>query len=66
MCRNVLIYFDRDLQENVFKLFDESLRNYGFLCLGTKENLEHSNIMEKFVRYNKEQKVYQKRGNINV
>jgi len=39
MCRNVLIYFDRDLQDRVLGLFAASLSADGFLCLGAKENV---------------------------
>lgn len=38
-CRNVLIYFNRQLQNRVYKLFDESLLPGGILCLGSKETL---------------------------
>jgi chemotaxis protein methyltransferase CheR len=38
MCRNVLIYFDRELQERVFRLFDNSLENLGFLALVQKKH----------------------------
>ncbi|MDB5563406.1 MAG: CheR-type protein glutamate methyltransferase, partial [Hyphomicrobiales bacterium] len=33
-CRNVLIYFDKTLQDRVLAKFVESLRHGGFLCLG--------------------------------
>lgn len=39
VCRNVLIYFSRELQEHVHRLFDESLGRFGVLALGTKEAL---------------------------
>lgn len=42
ICRNVLIYFDKELQERVFQLFDDSLENLGFLALGSKETLKFS------------------------
>ena len=42
ICRNVLIYFDRGLQERVFRLFDNSLENLGFLALGAKETIRFS------------------------
>jgi chemotaxis protein methyltransferase CheR len=48
LCRNVLIYFDKDLQERVFNLFDESLSISGFLALGSKETLSFSNIRSKY------------------
>lgn len=44
ICRNVLIYFDRGLQERVFKLFDNSLENLGYLALGAKETLRFSRL----------------------
>ena len=36
LCRNVIIYFDRPLQNTVFELFDNSLEKRGYLALGTK------------------------------
>lgn len=50
LCRNVLIYFDRDLQFKVFQLFDSSLENLGFLALGTKETIDFSPITKSFKR----------------
>src|ERR1700727_1821526 len=44
LCRNTLIYFERDLQSKVFKLFDYSLENFGYLALGSKESLRFSPI----------------------
>jgi chemotaxis protein methyltransferase CheR len=41
-CRNVLIYFNRELQNKVFNLFYESLIQGGILCLGSKETLYYS------------------------
>ena len=48
LCRNVLIYFDKDLQSRVFNLFDDSLQSLGFLALGSKETLRFSSITNKF------------------
>lgn len=48
ICRNVLIYFDRDLQERVFKLFDNSLENLGYLALGSKETLRFSKLDKNY------------------
>ena len=39
VCRNVLIYFGRELQDRVLELFDESLARRGVLALGRKETL---------------------------
>ena len=50
LCRNVLIYFDRDLQHKVLELFDDSLEGLGYLALGTKETLDFSQISKSFKR----------------
>ena len=59
-CRNVLIYFDLELQQNVIRLFYESLCLFGFLCLGSKETLHHQEIASKFKLINKKYNIYQK------
>ncbi|GAB4024362.1 CheR family methyltransferase [Spirosoma koreense] len=48
LCRNVLIYFDKALQERVLTLFDESLGQLSYLALGAKETLKFSSIQSKF------------------
>ena len=42
LCRNVLIYFNKDLQNRVLNLFSECLVTKGFLGLGSKESLRFS------------------------
>ena len=59
LCRNVLIYFDRDLQHKVLNLFDESLEELGYLALGTKETLNFSQIANKYKRLDAE-KIWRK------
>lgn len=59
VCRNVLIYFDKELQAKVFNLFDESLETLGFLALGSKETLRFSPIGPKFKQISKE-KIWRK------
>ncbi|QRQ99943.1 CheR family methyltransferase [Dyadobacter sandarakinus] len=59
LCRNVLIYFDKDLQDRVLKLFDESLSPLGYLALGTKETLKFSAVQHKFQQLNRE-KIWKK------
>jgi chemotaxis protein methyltransferase CheR len=59
-CRNVLIYFDKDLQNQVLKLFCNSLAKSGFLCLGTKESLRFSDVESKFISIDKKMKIYKK------
>jgi chemotaxis protein methyltransferase CheR len=58
LCRNVLIYFTKELQERVFRLFDESLITLGYLGLGKKETLSLSSINKKFNLVDKENKIY--------
>ncbi|MFN3020602.1 protein-glutamate O-methyltransferase CheR [Soonwooa sp.] len=59
ICRNVLIYFDKTLQEHVFKLFDESLENLGYLALGSKETLRFSNLDKNYNQVDN-QKIWKK------
>ena len=59
LCRNVIIYFDRPLQEKVFELFDNSLENLGYLALGSKETLNFSTISKKYKRLDAE-KIWRK------
>lgn len=61
LCRNVLIYFDTSLQNRVFRLFSESLRPNGFLCLGSKETLEFSEVKDDFSQLAAGHKIYQKK-----
>lgn len=58
-CRNVLIYFDKVLQEKVLRLFDESLDNLGFLVLGEKENLRVSSLAKRYAQISTE-KIWRK------
>ncbi len=60
LCRNVLIYFDKHLQDKVLDLFDESLEKLGFLVLGSKENIRFSQISKKYVQLIKGEKVWRK------
>jgi chemotaxis protein methyltransferase CheR len=60
LCRNTLIYFDKDLQSRVLQLFDHSLEILGFLALGSKESLRFSNIERKFRQTVSGQKIWRK------
>ena len=60
-CRNVLIYFDRALQDRAVTLFKESLTHKGFLGLGSKETLRFSSQADAFVDFAREERIYQKR-----
>ncbi|MBE7177659.1 MAG: protein-glutamate O-methyltransferase CheR, partial [Mucilaginibacter polytrichastri] len=59
LCRNVLIYFERNLQSRVFRLFDDSLDKLGYLALGSKETLRFSELSTKFKAVGKE-KIWRK------
>ncbi len=59
-CRNVLIYFDKCLQNKVLSLFTASLANRGFLCLGTKESLQFSDEEANYLVIDKKMKIYRK------
>jgi chemotaxis protein methyltransferase CheR len=61
-CRNVLIYFDKDLQQRVLGLFAASLAPGGFLCLGSKESLQYSAAIDQFKTIDERASIYQKRG----
>lgn len=60
LCRNVLIYFDKDLQDKVLNLFDDSLEKLGFLVLGSKENIRFSKIAARYVQADDKQKIWRK------
>jgi chemotaxis protein methyltransferase CheR len=60
LCRNVMIYFNQTLQNDVLKKFHESLFKYGYLAIGSKESLIWCEIANKFLVVNNEEKVYKK------
>lgn len=61
-CRNVLIYFNRELQNRVLWLLTESLAHGGFLCLGTKEDLQFTDVHALYDVVDAKAKIYKKRG----
>jgi len=60
-CRNVLIYFDRALQDRAIGLFHDALARKGFLGLGSKESLRFSKHAAGFTDFVREEKIYQRR-----
>ncbi len=60
LCRNVLIYFNKDLQDRVLKLFDQSLELNGFLGLGTKESIRFSSISPAYKQLTGKEKLWRK------
>jgi chemotaxis protein methyltransferase CheR len=61
-CRNVLIYFNRALQDRALGLFRESLCRNGFLGIGSKESLRFSAHDGSFQPFVREDRIYQKGG----
>ena len=67
-CRNVLIYFNRELQDRALGLFTESLVHGGFLCLGTKEDLRFTDAAGSYEAVDEKARFYRKseRGSRNA
>lgn len=63
-CRNVLIYFNRDLQDRAVGLFNESLVRKGFLGLGSKESLRFSAHEKAFSEFDRKERIYQKESEV--
>lgn len=61
-CRNVLIYFDKELQDRAFSLFRDALVRKGFLGLGAKETLRFSIHADEFTELDAANRIYQRRG----
>ena len=60
LCRNVLIYFNKDLQDKVIRLFSGSLEKLGFLALGTKETLRFTDVAKYFKPIDGKEKIWRK------
>ena len=60
ICRNVMIYFDKVLQNRVHELFYESLCPSGILGLGSKEDIAFNNYSRYYGAFDSEHKIYQK------
>lgn len=59
-CRNVLIYFNRALQDRAFGLFHESLCHRGFLGLGAKETVDFSSWAAQFEPLARRERIFRK------
>jgi chemotaxis protein methyltransferase CheR len=60
VCRNVLIYFDRTLQDHVHGLFYESLGMFGILALGHKESIRFTAYTDRYEEIDEDERVYRK------
>jgi len=60
VCRNVLIYFDRTLQDRVHELFHQSLVRFGILALGHKESIRFTSRAEDYAELDADEKLYRR------
>lgn len=60
ICRNVMIYFDRQLQNRVYRLFSDSLVRLGVLALGRRESLRFSAIEEQYDALDEKERIFRK------
>ena len=60
LCRNVMIYFDRSLQNRVLELFHESLVMFGILALGHKETLTFTSVAECYDEVDADERIYRR------
>lgn len=65
-CRNVLIYFEKSLQDRAIQLFRDALCRKGFLGLGSRESLMFSAHADAFAPVSAEQRIFQKRDDHGV
>ena len=61
MCRNVLIYFNQELQDRVLTLLMDSLCSRGVLCIGKRENIHFSAIGDQLDVADRVQRIYRKK-----
>jgi chemotaxis protein methyltransferase CheR len=60
ICRNVMIYFDRGLQDRVHSLFHDSLETFGILALGHKESLSFTAVADRYEEVDTNERIYRK------
>jgi chemotaxis protein methyltransferase CheR len=61
VCRNVLIYFGFDLQEEVLRLFGDSMARFGILALGRKESIRRSSLAEQYEPLDEAERIFRRR-----
>ena len=59
-CRNVLIYFNNELQDRVQKLFLNSMETFGILGLGKKETIKYTSIADSYEVIDAEERIYRR------
>ncbi|GGH67548.1 chemotaxis protein methyltransferase CheR [Filimonas zeae] len=60
-CRNVLIYFNKDLQNRIYHLFYDSLTPMGYLAIGMKESLLFTDIRHRFETVHAAAKIFKRK-----
>lgn len=60
LCRNVMIYFNQTLQNRVINLLHESLFQYGYMAIGSKESIIWCERANRFIAANQEERIYKK------
>jgi len=60
LCRNVLIYFEKPLQDRALRLFYDSLETLGYLALGAKESIKFTDIQNHFRQHESGEKIWRK------
>jgi chemotaxis protein methyltransferase CheR len=61
VCRNVMIYFGFDLQEEVLQLFGDSMARFGILALGRKESIRRSPQAESYEALHEAERIFRRR-----
>jgi chemotaxis protein methyltransferase CheR len=60
VCRNVMIYFDRSLQDKVHALLHDSLVRFGILALGHKESIRFTSFADSYEEIDAHEKLYRR------
>ena len=60
VCRNVMIYFDRTLQDHVHKLFYDSLATFGILALGHRESIAFTRYADRYEELDLDERIFRK------
>jgi chemotaxis protein methyltransferase CheR len=60
VCRNVMIYFDKELQDHVHNLFYDSLETFGILALGHKESIGFTRFADRYEEIDVDERIYRK------
>ena len=60
LCRNVMIYFDKSLQDKVMQLFYDSLETLGYLAMGSKETIKFTSVADKFKQLPNRERIWRK------